>query len=66
MSRPAKIVSQTSAYLNNALDIIRKQEDLARRLKGGGRLMVRIIELNELYQAAFYELKGILELEAKR
>ena len=65
MSRPAKIVSQTSAYLSNALDIIRKQEDPARRLEGGARLMKRIIELNKLYEASFLELRGLLELRTK-
>ena len=65
MSRPIKIVNQTRTYLNNALDIIRKLEDEGERLKGGERLMTRILQLLELYEGAFWELRGTLGLKAK-
>ncbi len=64
MSRPIKIVDQTRTYLNNALHIIKNlPED--QQLLGAAELLVRILEIEDEYQAAYLELRGILGLRTR-
>lgn len=65
VGRPAKIIVTAKKYLDEQLDAIRKQDDKQQQLQDGAKLMMRIVDMNELFEAAYLELRGIIGLRQR-